>query len=82
MSEKEEVIDTINLDQEDEFGEEEDEFDEEDSDDEEEDDFGDLLVKLMVSEEGQTVGESMAQLSKQMEMQNKLLVKLITQLKN
>jgi hypothetical protein len=67
--------------------EEEDELietsDEEDESDMEDDsDFQDLLAQLLVSEEGQTVGSSLATICKHMEVQNKLLVKLITQLKN
>ena len=67
--------------------EEEDELietsDEEDESDMEDDsDFQDLLAQLLVSEEGQTVGTSLANICKHMEVQNKLLVKLITQLKN
>lgn len=66
--------------------EEEDELietsDEDESDMEEESDFQELLAELLVSEDGQTVGTSLSNICKHMEVQNKLLVKLITQLKN
>ena len=56
--------------------------DEEESDMEDDSDFQDLLAQLLVSEEGQTVGTSLANICKHMEVQNKLIVKLISQLKN
>ena len=66
--------------------EEEDELietsEEDESDMEEDTDFQELLAELLVSEDGQTVGTSLSNICKHMEVQNKLLVKLITQLKN
>mgnify|MGYP001397126125 CR=1 FL=1 len=55
----------------------------EDDDDEEEDEMFDFqeLMDCLKSDEGQTVGESVALLAQHMESQNKLLVKLISQIK-
>jgi hypothetical protein len=53
----------------------------EDEDDEEGDlDFGGLLANLLVSEEGDSVGVSLSKIAQSLEMQNKLLVKLVTHL--
>lgn len=74
------IMQTMTQEEEDELVETSDE--EEESDMEDEDDFQDLLAQLFVSEDGQTVGTSLANICKHMEVQNKLLVKLLTQLKN
>ena len=43
-------------------------------------DFGGFLANLLVSEEGESVGVTLAKIAQHMEMQNKLLVKLVTHL--
>jgi hypothetical protein len=60
--------------------EEEEVIDLQDEEEDEEMDFGGFLANLLVSEEGESVGVTLAKIAQHMEMQNKLLVKLVTHL--
>jgi len=43
-------------------------------------DFPGLLMNLLVSEEGETVGQSMSKIALALETQNKILIKIVSHL--
>ena len=47
---------------------------------EEEVDFPGLLMNLLASEEGETVGQSMSKIALALETQNKILIKIVSHL--
>ena len=73
-SEEEEEDEEIDL------GEDEEEGDEDYGDEEEGFDLGAVLEPFLATEDGQTVCTALVTISKHMEMQNKILVKILTQL--
>jgi len=62
-----------------EMGDEEEEVDE-DYDEEDGFDLGAVLEPFLATEDGQTICTALVTISKHMEMQNKILVKILTQL--
>jgi hypothetical protein len=63
-----------------EMGDEEEEEVDEDYDEEDGFDLGAVLEPFLATEDGQTICTALVTISKHMEMQNKILVKILTQL--
>jgi hypothetical protein len=60
-------------------GEEEDEFDDDEFDDEGMD-LGAILEPFLATEDGQTIATALVSIAKHMENQNKILIKMLTQM--
>jgi hypothetical protein len=61
--------------------EEEDEFDEEDMEFDEGMDLGAVLEPFLATEDGQTIATALVSIAKHMENQNKILIKILSQMK-